>query len=161
MIEKMIESSGRLVYDVARKLYQQNPNYELEDLAQCGFMELTKNHEKFDPDRGAETTFVYHCVKNAMLREMKISKRKSADTYLSEDVSYSHGYFDPCEYVKIKSEDEKNVVTLLYEGYNRREIAEKLSMSMPKLLKIIKTVGDRIKVDAKEEDFISNRGYIS
>jgi hypothetical protein len=29
------------------------------------------------------------------------------------------------------------------------------------LLKIIKTVGDRIKVDAKEEDFISNRSDIS
>lgn len=151
-IDEMIDNNSKLVYDIAHKLYIQNQGFSVEDLAQVGFLALCRRGDKYDPSRGAVTTFITHCVRNEMIKFIQKNKRRntvSLNQLPKDDMSYDFEYFDKDEYLnamKSASDLERSIVDLKLSGNSQRAIARTLNISQGTVSKVLNSVRKKIAV---------------
>jgi len=147
---ELIERNSDLVWKIAHSL--SDGSNQADDLAQSGFLALIENVEKYDKSRGAETTFVYHVSRNAMLKEITRTGKSSKQTLSIEsafDCGYSEEHLDLEDFVGSDAEpDLRRVVTMKYNGLTHREVASNLGISNTKVSQLIKRAKIRIKQNA-------------
>lgn len=147
---ELIERHSDLVWSIAHKL--SDGSNQPDDLAQSGFLALIENVEKYDKSRGAETTFVYHVSRNAMLKEIARAGKPSRQTLSIESAfncGYSEEHLDLEDFVGPDAEsDIRRVVTMKYNGLTHREVASNLGISNTKVSKLIKRAKKKIKQNA-------------
>jgi RNA polymerase sigma factor (sigma-70 family) len=147
---ELIEKHSDLVWNIAHKL--SNGTNQVDDLAQSGFLALVENAERYDESRGAETTFVHHVSRNAMLKEIVRTgkaSRKSLPIEFALDSGYSEEHLDLEDFVGRDAEpDLRRVVTMKYKGLTHREVASSLGISNTKVAKLVKRAKRRIEHNA-------------
>ena len=148
------ESNMNLVYLV---LHQMNlvSDQEFDDLVQEGSLGLVKACDTYDPSKGFKfSTYACICIRNNILMYLRTRCRQSklktisSDTFISNpqdpqvatrriDLIEDPGSSVECkvdtslliEALKSECPEYKDVLRLTYEGYNQREIGERLGVS--------------------------------
>lgn len=147
---ELIERHSELVWSIAHKL--SNVLNQPDDLAQSGFLALVENAERYDESRGAETTFVHHVSRNAMLKEVARTKKTSSKSLPIESAlnnAYSEEHLDLEDFVGCDADpDLRHVVTMKYKGLTHREVASSLGISNTKVAQLVKRAKRRIRHNA-------------
>lgn len=153
-IEKIIKENSGLVYHIANKLYLMNrrrdKTFDLEDLAQAGFYALCKHGHMYDESRGKISTFVYHCVKNEILKLLKSNSSDRAGDANIENVKEPSYYQDfevmaenLDEYFKIKKDEERDILALKLQSFKHQEISEKQNIKKSRVERILRQIKER------------------
>ena len=149
---ELINRHNELVWKIAHKLSKGNLSCQSDDLAQCGFLAIVENADKYDESRGAETTFVYHVSRNAMLKEIKRAEnnfKKNLPIELAFGDGYTEEHFDFEDFIGPDADQQlRHVVTMKYRGLTNREAARNLGLSGARIAKIINRAKKRIKKHA-------------
>ena len=145
----LIEDNKKLVYKIANGYYKKCKEFDVEDLAQVGFMALVKTGNKFNPERGAVSTFITHCVSNAIRGFLKKHLNKRTEQwYCQEEVRLPVVFgVSVDEYFPDGNSMEIQVCKLLIEGYNKAEISRKMETSIWNIDKAVDRIKNRLKRD--------------
>lgn len=148
------ESNMNLVYLVLRQMNLVSDN-EFEDLVQEGSLGLVKACNTYDPSKGFKfSTYACICIRNNILMYLRTRRRQSkletisSDTFIINprdpqeairmiDLLEDPGSSVECkvatslliEALKLECPKYKDILRLAYEGYNQREIGERLGVS--------------------------------
>lgn len=143
----LIKENEKLVYKIANGYYKKCKEFDVEDLVQVGFMTLIKSGHKYNPERGAVSTFITHCVSNAIRGFLKKGlKNKTEQSNSLENIDL------PCdisvnveEYFPDGSFMEIQVCKLLQEGYNKAEISRRMKTSIWNIDKAILKIQEKMR----------------
>lgn len=141
----IIEDNKKLVYKIANYHYKRCKEFDVEDLAQVGFMTLAKSGEKFDPSRGAVSTFITHCVNNAISGFTRTRAKKNTKEIGDYDKGVEADTMNLEEYFPDNNSDEFKVCKMLQEGYNRTEISKKMNTSVWIVNGVIGKIKERMR----------------
>lgn len=125
-----------ILYQVI-KLYNEDSNYELEDLIQIGFVGVLKAVRNFDSEKGSMRAYAFSCVKNHLLRflkkesfwqdNVKLGFSDFCDDYHSENTARSIKRAAK-SLLKGLLPAEQKIISLKCEGYTRKEICQTLGL---------------------------------
>lgn len=147
---KFVEENHNLIYSFLKKNNLSIDEYY--DIAVFGFIEAVK---RYDPSRGAFSSFAYICMLNKIRMEMrKVRSRNKGIKTISLNIEWEKSSMEDLlptpdtvesiylhnEYVKrIEKLPEKlkTVVILLASGYNQIEIAKRMKYSQSYISRLI------------------------
>lgn len=134
-----IEQYLPLARNIAKKLYKPNPAYGIEDLESVGYLSIVEKIQKYDPAKAKLITFLYTCIYRDMLKFVMKHKRKET---VDSDLDLVETPEDPLviDYLSFSPEDE--ITVLKSQGYNSKEIATKLGISIKKVRAHMRGVRD-------------------
>lgn len=166
------ESNIGLVYLVLRQMNLVSDN-EFEDLVQEGSLGLVKACDTYDSSKGSKfSTYACICIRNNILMYLRTRRKHSKFETISSD-TFIINPRDPQEAIRmidlledpgssvdskvatslligsLKSECPryKEILRLTYEGYNQREIGERLRVSQS----YVSRVQSKLRSKYKEE----------
>jgi len=137
-LEKIIEQNKNLIKNIARKYFVKNSVFSIEDLEQVGYLSLTKNYKKYDPQRASITTFITVCVKNDIIKYIKKQKIKKQPQYKMGEASYVQN--DLIGDITPSDPDIKNIIEMKSHGFSIREISDKTNKSEKQIRRLIKKI---------------------
>ena len=170
-VEKVIEENINLVRKMANKLYTKNSVYGVDDLIQTGSLNLLSAIPKYDPSRDKLSTFIYHCVRNSMIKFIKKNYDtnklnsctiesipvKDFDSFYSKksfsffkgDVVYGGDIYynedeDITHYLSERDDITKDVISMKVKGKTQDQIKKKLNISIRKIKEILSKVKTKI-----------------
>lgn len=140
--QQLIEDNIKLVYLIVSKEYP--TFFNDEDIIQSGMVGLCLAAEKWDETKSKFSTYAGQCIRNEIRREFQ--KRKKYGNPLSLDKSVKNDgddctfadfiignedvdYVDFESFYDVLTPREKEVISLLQEGYKEKEIANKLQLA--------------------------------
>lgn len=142
--QKLIEDNMNLVYFTIHKFYPKMINDE--DIVQCGMLGLCNAANTWDESRSNFATFACRCIGYEINNELKRRKRYSNTLSLNYCVTTPDGevnsfgdliagdvdvdYFDVQPFYDSLNQKDKEVFDLLHNGYNKRELAKHLGISV-------------------------------
>jgi RNA polymerase sigma factor (sigma-70 family) len=142
----LIQDNAKLVYSISNSFHNIFKDFDVEDLAQVGFADLVKSGDKYNPDRGAVSTFITHCVSNAIRRYIKKgAKHKYLDVRHLDSAESPTTNLSLDEYFPNADSLEVKVCNLLSEGYNKVEISRLLKTSIWNINTSIEKIKKRLR----------------
>lgn len=130
---------GGLVWSLARRFCS---DAEAEDAVQEIFIELWKNAERFDSERGSEVTFIATIARRRLIdRRRRQSRRPDPDPlpleYAGEDSApeWRLETFEEAEVAKeafdqLRPEQQEVLKLSIYDGWSHQQIADRLEMPL-------------------------------
>lgn len=164
--KKLVEDNMSLVYAVLHKFFPRNA-YD-EDLQQVGMLALCGAAKKFDPEKGAFSTYAISQVKWSILNEIKSRAKSNKDLSLNKEIHGEDGEtyqfqdniqgddeFGLMELENIKdstdlTDYEKLILELRIAGYTCKEIGNVLKRSESYVKRKYDKVKYKIKAEEKE-----------
>lgn len=153
-IKEIIDKNSGLVYSIAKKLYLSNrrrdKGFDLEDLAQVGFLAICKYGHLYDENRGKISTFLFYCVRNEMLKFLKSKDSDYAGTADMQNIkepSYEHDFESMStnldDYFDLKQEEERAILALKLQNFNYEEISQQRAIAKSRVGRVIKKIKER------------------
>lgn len=148
--ERILKQYNHLAHLLTNKFCSKNKYYTQEDVFQTAQIGILKAARTFDPTRGIKfITYCYSCISNELTKTTSIGPIRSPYLQLSKipDVHLLTGKveesleldFDISDYVDsidmeellgyLNENQKKVVIMYFYEGYSKKEIAEKLGIT--------------------------------
>lgn len=128
----LLDRYGSLVWSIARK--QARPD-EAEDLVQEVFIQIWKQAERYDPDRGSEAAFITTIARRRLIDHRRKVGRRGEAAELPEELPQEDSGVDPLELSdearvaqealdQLRPEQREVLQMALVEGKTHTEIAE-------------------------------------
>ena len=152
--DKMIEDNMNLVYFTINKFYP--TLIKDEDIIQCGMIGLWKAINTWDENVSKFANYACRCIGYEINNELKRRKRQKPTLsleyclYDSDDNTTSLGdlisgdsdvnYFDVQPFYESLSQKDREVFTLLYQGFTGKKIASELGISNQTAYKYIRRI---------------------
>lgn len=141
---ELITPNMGLIIKIAKRYYRPNPRYTFDDLVQVGCLILSKQCEKYDPERGKVTTFIYMCASREMKKFVYRNRKRDEISfenlritqdpdervlsYNIREASYTHDYIshlpEPTDHLPRLSEEEVKILQMRVAGKSNKEIAD-------------------------------------
>lgn len=139
-MDSCLQAYGRVVWSLARRALASDE--EAEDATQEIFLEVWKNAERFDPERGSEKTFILTIARRRLVDRLRrqggrpgaeplpdgdelvaVEERKSAD--LEDEVERVYAAL-----AQLKPEQKLVLELCLIHGESHRAIGERIGMPL-------------------------------
>lgn len=127
---EIIEKHTPLANQLCRHFYKRGQYYSYQDLMQIAYIAMVGAARAYDPKRGAQSTLVYHAVKNALLRfvsrtqkKEKNKRRMFTDPHSNEKPFHLSDILDDLE------PRERQIAEMMSTGISQKEIIETLGIN--------------------------------
>ncbi|MCW4039970.1 MAG: sigma-70 family RNA polymerase sigma factor [Candidatus Bathyarchaeota archaeon] len=157
-IEQLLKDHERLVQSIAARMYTPNGVFSIEDLVQVGLLSLWRNGSKYNSKRGKISTFITHCVRNDILKFINNQKLttpnkpemlRRSQLFNSDELSYRdetlNEAYDFADYLGLRNDLEKEVISLKLDGHNYSQIAKRVGIHPNKVSTIVNNIAERAR----------------
>lgn len=132
--DEIVEKHARLVYSIARRMYDTRYGFELDDLIQIGFIGLIRAYRAFDSNIAQFSTLATICIRRDMGRFISQNTR--------EKFIYANEFTDRESYPITElfpdfSEFEKNIIEDKLSNKNMVDIAKERNITVEKVKKTL------------------------
>jgi RNA polymerase sigma factor (sigma-70 family) len=136
-----------LIFSCARSFKPIHP-LNNADIIQIASLAFVKCYPRFNPEKSEFSTFVYNCMKNAIISELKKHKRSNK---IKQDDEAINKAVDLATEVDIEeflpdsiSQSEKTLILMLRDGYDAKEIQDILGITKKEFKQLKMKVFKRI-----------------
>lgn len=127
---ELIEKHTPLANQLCRFFYRKGEYYSYQDLMQVAYIAMVNAARAYDPERGAQSTLVYHSIKNALARFVGRTRRKEVKKIRMFTDPPSHERpFSLSDVLEDLEPREKQIAEMLSMGISQREIRETLGIN--------------------------------
>lgn len=130
-VTEAVEANYGLILDCARSFKPVYPLTE-HDIIQIASLAFVKSYPKFNPEKSTFSTFVYNCMKNAIITELHRAKKYDKVECNEERIIAmltEPEVINIEEYLPNCSAKEKTLILMLRDGYDGKEIQNTLGIS--------------------------------
>lgn len=114
-----------MLRSIANSIYVRNPCYDVEDLVQIGSLSLLRVCKVFDESRGLKmSTLLFLSARRDMIQFIKKNSRSHSN--IKSIISITPE--DYTEHFSKLSEEESNIIDMLAQGHNKKEVASILNV---------------------------------
>ncbi len=126
--DELYEEHKGIIYHCAQS-FRPTKDLSLDDYISIGNLAFTKCAPKYKSDSGAFSTFLYICVKHAIITAINKNKKNQVKSLEGQKPFYSNPRpFTDYILDTNMSDIQKEIVYMIMEGYNGKEIQESLGI---------------------------------
>ena len=126
--DELYEAHKGIIYRCAQS-FRPTVDFSLEDYVSIGNLAFVKCAPKYKADAGAFSTFLYICVKHAIITAINKNNKVKSKSIDNENLSYSPNIpFTDYLSEAVLTDNQDKIVHMVMEGYTGKEIQDALGI---------------------------------